>query len=105
MEMMVEHYRVTEVNWFEATAKELRFAVSETPRFVGRAVATSVADAARGRWNSQSLSSGQLARVYSFTNMDGFQPDVWATWRWRIEANPLTLRATDDGRQRAAQSS
>jgi hypothetical protein len=29
------------------------------------------------RWNGQSLSSGQLAKVYGFTDLDGSQPDAW----------------------------
>ena len=30
------------------------------------------------RWNGQSLSGGQLAKVYGFTDLDGSQPDAWA---------------------------
>ena len=29
------------------------------------------------RWNGKSLSSGQLAKIYSFTDLDGSQPDAW----------------------------
>jgi NAD(P)-dependent dehydrogenase (short-subunit alcohol dehydrogenase family) len=76
-EMMLEHYGVTEVNWHEATSKEPHFAISETPRFVGRAVAALGADPDRARWNGQSLSSGGLAKVYGFTDIDGSQPDCW----------------------------
>ena len=53
------------------------FALSESPRFVGRAVAALAADPDRARWNQQSLSSGQLAQEYGFTDLDGSQPDVW----------------------------
>ena len=53
------------------------FAISETPRYVGRAVAALAADPERARWNGQSLSSGQLAQVYGFTDLDGSQPDAW----------------------------
>jgi hypothetical protein len=28
-------------------------------------------------WNGSSLSSGQLAKVYGFTDLDGSQPDAW----------------------------
>jgi hypothetical protein len=31
----------------------------------------------RGRWNKRSLSSGELARHYGFTDIDGSQPDIW----------------------------
>jgi hypothetical protein len=29
------------------------------------------------RWSGQSPSSGQLAKVYGFTDLDGSQPDAW----------------------------
>lgn len=76
-EMMLAHYGVSEENWRDAVAREPHFVISETPRFVGRAVAALAADAERSRWNGQSLSSGQLARVYGFTDLDGSQPDAW----------------------------
>ena len=53
------------------------FAISETPAFVGRAVAALAQDPDVSRWNGQSLSSGQLAKVYGFTDLDGSQPDAW----------------------------
>ena len=53
------------------------FVISETPRFVGRAVAALAADPDRARWNGQSLSSGELAKVYGFTDVDGSRPDAW----------------------------
>jgi NAD(P)-dependent dehydrogenase (short-subunit alcohol dehydrogenase family) len=76
-EMMLEHYGVTEDNWREGAKVEPHFVISETPRFVGRAAAALAADPDRARWNGQSLSSGQLARVYGFTDLDGSQPDAW----------------------------
>lgn len=76
-EMMLEHYGVTEDNWRDATATVPHFAISETPRFVGRAVAALAADPERKRWNGQSLSSGGLARTYGFTDLDGSSPDAW----------------------------
>jgi hypothetical protein len=75
--MMLEHFGVREDNWREATAKVPHFVISETPRFVGRAVAALAADPDRSRWNGQSLSSGGLARVYGFTDLDGSRPDAW----------------------------
>ena len=53
------------------------FALSESPRFVGRAVAALAADPDRARWNQQSLTSGALAQEYGFTDVDGSRPDVW----------------------------
>ena len=76
-EMMLEHFGVREDNWRDATANVPHFVISETPRFVGRAVAALAADPDRARWNGQSLSSGGLAKVYGFTDLDGSQPDAW----------------------------
>ncbi|HEY1014321.1 MAG TPA: SDR family oxidoreductase [Herpetosiphonaceae bacterium] len=76
-ELMLAHYGVGEANWRDALEREPHFAISETPRFVGRAVAALAADPERARWSGQSLSSGQLARVYGFTDLDGSQPDAW----------------------------
>ncbi len=80
-ELMLDHFGVTEANWRDATAKEPHFVISETPRFVGRAVAHLAADADVSRWNGQSLSSGQLAQVYGFTDLDGSRPDCWRYMR------------------------
>jgi NAD(P)-dependent dehydrogenase (short-subunit alcohol dehydrogenase family) len=76
-EAMLEAYGVTEANWLDGTRIDPHFAISETPRFVGRAVAALAADPDRARWNGTSLSSGQLARVYGFTDVDGSRPDAW----------------------------
>lgn len=76
-EMMLEAFGVTEENWRDATANVPHFVISETPRFVGRAVAALAGDPDRARWNGQSLSSGGLAQVYGFTDIDGSRPDAW----------------------------
>jgi NAD(P)-dependent dehydrogenase (short-subunit alcohol dehydrogenase family) len=76
-EMMLEIYGVTEENWRDAAAKQEHFVISETPRFTGRAVASLAADPQKARWNGQSLSSGQLAKVYGFDDLDGSRPDCW----------------------------
>ena len=75
-EMMLEAFGATEATWRDAPAPP-GFAVSESPRYVGRAVAALAADADRARWNQQSLTSGQLAAAYGFTDVDGSKPDVW----------------------------
>ena len=85
-EMMLEHYGVTEANWHDAIAKSPHFAISESPRFVGRAVAALAADPERARWTGQSLSSGGLAKVYGFTDLDGSRPDCWRYLREVQEA-------------------
>lgn len=76
-EMMLEIYKVTEANWRDALTAQPHFAISETPRFTGRAVAALAADPGRARWNGQSLSSGGLAKAYGFTDLDGSAPDCW----------------------------
>jgi NAD(P)-dependent dehydrogenase (short-subunit alcohol dehydrogenase family) len=75
-EMMLDAYGVS-ANWRDATAKQPHFVITETPRYVGRAVAHLAGDPEVARWSSQSLSSGQLAKVYGFTDLDGSQPDAW----------------------------
>ena len=55
-----------------AIVKQPHFIITETSRYVGRAVAHLAGDPEVSRWNGQSLSSGQLAKVYCFTD-DGSQ--------------------------------
>ena len=79
-EMMLEAFGVSEANWRDAlgTSAPPGFAQSETPRFVGRAVAALAGDPQRARWNQQSVTAAELAREYGFTDVDGSQPDAWA---------------------------
>jgi NAD(P)-dependent dehydrogenase (short-subunit alcohol dehydrogenase family) len=76
-EAMLEHYGVSESDWREATERTPHFAISESPVYVGRAVAALAADPDAARWNGRSLSSGGLAQVYGFTDADGTRPDCW----------------------------
>ncbi|MFI6249130.1 SDR family oxidoreductase [Streptomyces sp. NPDC051016] len=76
-EIMLDHFKVTEETWRDALDTVPHFAISETPRYVGRAVAALAADPEVARWNGQSLSSGALAQVYGFTDLDGSRPDAW----------------------------
>ena len=76
-ELMLEHHGVSEANWRDATERTPHFCISETPRYLGRAVAALAADPDAARWNGESVSSGQLAKVYGFTDVDGTQPDCW----------------------------
>jgi NAD(P)-dependent dehydrogenase (short-subunit alcohol dehydrogenase family) len=79
-EMMLEAFGTSEQKWRDAVGKTAPpgFAQSESPRYVGRAVVALAADAQRARWNQQSVTSADLARVYGFTDVDGTQPDAWA---------------------------
>ncbi|OOG71331.1 short-chain dehydrogenase [Sinorhizobium sp. A49] len=84
-EMMLEHFQVTEETWQEATRNQPHFVISESPRFVGRAIAALAADTQKDRWNGQSLSSGGLAQAYGFTDLDGSRPDCWRYMREVME--------------------
>ncbi|MER5878022.1 MULTISPECIES: SDR family oxidoreductase [unclassified Streptomyces] len=81
-EIMLEAFGVTEENWHDAEERVPHFAISETPFYVGRAVAALAADPDVARWNGQSLSGGRLAREYGFTDRDGSRPDAW---RYMVE--------------------
>jgi NAD(P)-dependent dehydrogenase (short-subunit alcohol dehydrogenase family) len=83
-EIMLDNYGVSEGNWRDALvptpnrpAAPPDFALSESPRYVGRAIAALAADPNRARWNQQSVTSGQLASEYGFTDIDGSRPDIW----------------------------
>jgi NAD(P)-dependent dehydrogenase (short-subunit alcohol dehydrogenase family) len=79
-ELMLDAFGVTEETWREAVQRAPHFAISETPRFVGRAVAALAADPDRHRYTGRSLSSGGLAQEYGFTDLDGSRPDCWRYW-------------------------
>jgi NAD(P)-dependent dehydrogenase (short-subunit alcohol dehydrogenase family) len=82
-EMMLEHFGVTEANWRDSVSRQPHFAaISESPRFVGRAVAALAADPDVQRRSGGSFSSGGLAREYGFTDVDGSRPDCW---RYMVE--------------------
>ena len=93
-EMMLDAFGVTEDNWRDATERVPHFCISESPRYVGRAVAALATDPAVNRFNGQSLSSGELARVYGFTDLDGTRPDAW---RYIVEHRDKGLPADDAG--------
>jgi NAD(P)-dependent dehydrogenase (short-subunit alcohol dehydrogenase family) len=94
-EMMLDIYRVTEDNWRDAAATNPHFAaISESPRFVGRAVAALAADPDVHRRNGASFSSGGLAREYGFTDVDGSQPDCW---RYMVEVQDAGRPADPTG--------
>ena len=86
-EMMLDNFGVTEENWRDAVGQNAPrdFALSESPRYVGRAIVALACDPSRTRWNQQSVSSGQLAREYGFTDIDGSQPDIWRSMALRSD--------------------
>ncbi|MFD4610540.1 SDR family oxidoreductase [Streptomyces sp. NPDC058440] len=93
-ELMLDHFGVREDNWRDALENVPHFAISETPRFAGRAVAALAADPEVARWNGRSLSSGGLARVYGFTDLDGTRPDAW---RYLVEVQDAGRPADPTG--------
>ena len=86
-EMRLDNCGVSESNWRDALdparaqmsqpVAQPDFALSESPRYVGRAIACLAMDPERKQWNQQSLSSGELARVYGFTDLYSTSPDIW----------------------------
>ncbi|MFD4897952.1 SDR family oxidoreductase [Streptomyces sp. NPDC058411] len=76
-EMMLDAFGVTEENWRDALTEVPHFCISESPAYVGRAVAALAGDPGVSLRNGGSLSSGQLAQEYGFTDLDGSRPDCW----------------------------
>jgi NAD(P)-dependent dehydrogenase (short-subunit alcohol dehydrogenase family) len=94
-EMMLEAFGVTEADWRQAAAVQPHFvAISESPRFVGRAAAALAVDPGLLRRSGGSYSSGGLAREYGFTDVDGSQPDCW---RYLVEVQDAGLPADASG--------
>ncbi|KOV96853.1 short-chain dehydrogenase [Streptomyces sp. NRRL B-1140] len=93
-ELMLDGFGVREENWRDALKSVPHFAISESPRYVGRAVAALAADPDVARWNGQSLSSGGLAQAYGFTDLDGSRPDAW---RYLVEVQDAGKPADTTG--------
>jgi NAD(P)-dependent dehydrogenase (short-subunit alcohol dehydrogenase family) len=74
-EAMLDHFGVSEANWQEGAKKDPHFIASETPYFIGRAVAALASDPAVAQRTGQALSSWSLAHEYGFNDIDGRRPD------------------------------
>jgi NAD(P)-dependent dehydrogenase (short-subunit alcohol dehydrogenase family) len=74
-EAMLEHFGVTEANWRDGGKKDKNFLESESPLFVGRAVAALASDNRILERTGQLYSSWELGREYRFTDADGRRPD------------------------------
>ena len=74
-ERMLEHFGVPEENWREGGKKDPNFLESESPLFIGRAVAALAADRKALARTGDTASSYELAREYGFTDYDGRRPD------------------------------
>ena len=78
-EAMLDRFGVTEENWREYVKKDRHFAESETPWYVGRAVAALAADSNVSAKTGRVFASWTLAREYGFKDRDGRQPD-WGAY-------------------------
>jgi NAD(P)-dependent dehydrogenase (short-subunit alcohol dehydrogenase family) len=74
-EEMLDHFGVSEETWRDATRKDPHFAASETPSYIGRAVAALAADPDVLSRTGGAVSTWQLAKEYGFTDRDGSRPD------------------------------
>ena len=84
-EAMLEHFGVTEENWRDGAAKDPNFAFSETPHYLGRAVAALAADPDVLVKSGRALATWGLYQEYGFTDTDGSQPDFAAHWARSLE--------------------
>lgn len=89
-EAMLEIFRTTEQTWHQAvgTTAPADFAVSETPSYLGRAVAALATDPHVARFAGQTLASWTLMHTYDFTDVDGSRPDFG---RWLKEVHQADL--------------
>jgi NAD(P)-dependent dehydrogenase (short-subunit alcohol dehydrogenase family) len=74
-EAMLDHLGVTEANWRDAGSKDGNFLESESPLFIGRAVAALAADPKILARSGQLLSSWEVGRDYKLSDADGRRPD------------------------------
>ncbi|MFI1993107.1 SDR family oxidoreductase [Actinoplanes sp. NPDC020271] len=73
-EAMLDHFGVTEANWRDGGEKDPHFLASETPHFVGRAIAALAADPDVASRSGQVLTSWDLAEQYGVSDVDGRRP-------------------------------
>src|SRR5688572_27516238 len=89
-ESMLEHFGVTESNWREAGKKDPNFLQSESPLFVGRAIAAVAADPKVQDRTGMLFSSWELGRDYRVADYDGRRPD-WGRHKIDFSVLPQTL--------------
>src|SRR4029453_11915823 len=73
-ERMLEHFGVTEANWRDGGKQDSNFLESESPLFVGRAIAALASDPEVMKRSGHLFSSWELGRDYGFTDADGRRP-------------------------------
>lgn len=98
-EHVLEIKGVTEANWRDAVATDSTFEQSETPRFIGRAIAALAGDPEVGRKAGLALHVADLADEYGFTDVDGRVPKFWSTLDATLEQK-MASNAEIDGEER-----
>lgn len=93
-EEMLDHFGVSEANWREGAQRDPHFIASETPSYVGRAVAALAADPHVARKRGRVFSSWALAREYGFTDLDGSRPH-WGDYFGRAFGRPYRTADED----------
>jgi len=74
-EFMLEHFGVTSETWRDGAKTDPNFIASESPLYVGRAVASLAADRDVKAKSGKVFASWTLAHEYGFTDADGSRPD------------------------------
>jgi NAD(P)-dependent dehydrogenase (short-subunit alcohol dehydrogenase family) len=92
-ETVLEHFGVTEENWREGARRDANFANSESPLFVGRAVAALAADPRVLDKSGGLYSSWGLSNEYGFTDADGSRPNIWERLARADDSAPGGARA------------
>jgi NAD(P)-dependent dehydrogenase (short-subunit alcohol dehydrogenase family) len=90
-EMVLDALGVSETNWRTIADTTPNFAHSETPFFVGRAVAALAGDPLVMRKTGGLYTSVGLAREYGFTDVDGSCPDVWPHVKSAVPASKTAI--------------
>jgi NAD(P)-dependent dehydrogenase (short-subunit alcohol dehydrogenase family) len=88
-EYALDHFGVTEANWRDGAKKDPDFLASETPCYVGRAIAALAADRHVLEKSGGVYSSWGLAREYGFTDIDGSQPDLEKHFGAKLGESPF----------------
>jgi NAD(P)-dependent dehydrogenase (short-subunit alcohol dehydrogenase family) len=89
-ESMLQHFGVTEDNWREGGKKDSNFLQSESPLFVGRAIAALAADPKVQARTGMLFGSWELARDYGVADYDGRRPD-WGRHKIDFSVLPQTF--------------
>lgn len=87
-EAMLEHFGVTEETWRDGIEADPHFAISETPHYIGRAVAALADDSDRMRHTGTATATWELYKTYGFTDLDGTQPDWGHHARTELQMEP-----------------